>query len=108
MKKSWCVATMALALALAFVPVTAGAATVAHGQRAMGMGMGAVTAPNVKAGPYNLTLVIGPAEPMYTVAQYRRLHPLRGEIMLRGAMMMGGMGMRMANRHMELHATMYS
>jgi len=101
MKKSWYVATVALALALALAPVTAGAASVSHGQRAMGMGMGTVTVPNVKAGPYNLTLVIGPVEPMYTVAQYRKLHPMRGEIVLRGAMM-GGMGMRMVNRHIEL------
>ncbi len=104
MKTSLCVATVTLALALA--PATArvaGAATPAQRQGAMGMGGRAVEVRNVVAGPYLLTLDIGPLERMYTVAEYNRLHPTSGEIMLRGAMMMGGMGMGMPNHHLEIH-----
>ena len=101
MKKSWCVATLALSLALA--PAAARAATVAHRQGAMGLGGGTVEVRGVVTGPYLLTLDIGPMEHMYTVAEYNRLHPTSGEIMLRGAMMMGGMGMGMPNHHLELH-----
>ena len=65
------------------------------------MGMGTVTIP-VTAGVYRMTLMIGPREAMYTQAQARRTHPTTGEIMLRGTMM-GGMGMGMPNRHLEVH-----
>jgi len=65
------------------------------------MGMGTVTIP-VTDSAYRITLMIGPREAMYTQAQARRRHPTTGEIMLRGAMM-GGMGMDMPNRHLEVH-----
>jgi len=55
------------------------------------------------AGADRLTLTIGPLERMYTPAQVRRLHPREGEVMLRGTMAMGGMGMPTPNRHLELH-----
>jgi predicted metal-binding membrane protein len=53
------------------------------------------------AGPYALTLTIGPAETMLTPAEARRTHARTGEVMLDGAMAsampMGGM-----QRHLEL------
>jgi len=73
---------------------------------AMGMGMGAVTIGPITAGAYRLTLEIGPRRPMYTQAQYARLHPTTGELMLGGTMTMGSgamvMGMGAVNRHLEL------
>ena len=73
---------------------------------AMGMGMGAVTIGPITAGAYRLTLEIGPRRPMYTQAQYARLHPTSGELMLGGTMAIGsgamGMGMGAVNRHLEL------
>jgi hypothetical protein len=57
----------------------------------------------VMAGPYKLTLDIGPLEVMYTAAQIKKLHPKSGEIMISGTMVMGmGMG-PMPNHHLELH-----
>ncbi len=54
------------------------------------------------AGPYALTLTIGPAETMLTPAEARRTHARMGEVMLDGAtataMPMGAM-----QRHLELH-----
>src|SRR5579884_3661925 len=91
----------ALTLALAALPAVANAARPAD----MGMGMGTVTS-KLNAGPYRLTLVIGPMQKMYTQAQYKRLHPKKGEVMLRGSMAMGGMGMGNMHapvRHLELH-----
>lgn len=92
---------LALALSLFATPFMAHAAGMPGTMGATG---GKVTVP-VTAGSYRLTLVIGPMEPMYTMAQYQRTHPKTGEIMLRGAMVMGkaGMGMGMPNRHLELH-----
>lgn len=95
-----------LALATAALPLSADAAVVAHGTADMGMGMGTVKV-STMAGGYKLTLIIGPMEQMYTQAQYKKMHPKKGEIMLRGTMNMGGMGMGMGmhapNRHLELH-----
>lgn len=57
------------------------------------------------AGPYKLTLSIGPTEPMYTMAQVKKLHPRSGEIMVSGSMTMSAMGTHGAkpNHHLELH-----
>ena len=57
------------------------------------------------AGPYKLTLYIGPTEPMYTMAQVKKLHPTSGEVMVSGSMTMSGMGTHGAklNHHLELH-----
>lgn len=96
---------IALALTLAAIPAVASAAGPASRATAMGMGGATVTIP-INAGPYRLTLVIGPMQQMYTQAQYRRLHPRRGEIMLRGSMAMPDMGMGQMHgqvRHLELH-----
>jgi hypothetical protein len=73
------------------------------------MAMGSMPAPAASpvayrgvAGPYALTLTIGPAEAMLTAAEARRTHARTGEVMLDGAMAsampMGGM-----QRHLELH-----
>ena len=87
------------AAALIALPSAAGAAgTPAHTRS---MAMGTVTIP-VTAGAYRMTLMIGPREAMYTQVQAQRTHPTTGEIMLRGVMM-GGMGMGMPNRHLEVH-----
>ena len=94
--------TVVFAAVLIALPSVAGAAgTPAH---TPSMAMGPVTIP-VTAGAYRMTLMIGPREAMYTQAQARRPHPTAGEIMLRGTMMMGGMGMGMGmlNRHLEVH-----
>lgn len=99
MKRAFCAAAMTLALAA--LPAAANAARPAD----MGMGMGTVTS-TLNAGPYRLTLDIGPMQKMYTRAQYKRLHPKKGEIMLRGSMSMGTMGMggmHVPVRHLELH-----
>jgi predicted metal-binding membrane protein len=72
------------------------------------MEMGSMPAPAASlatyravAGPYALTLTIGPAETMLTPAEARRTHARTGEVMLDGAMAsampMGGM-----QRHLEL------
>jgi hypothetical protein len=60
------------------------------------------------AGPYTLTLRIGPLEQMYTQDQVKKTHPKRGEVMLRGTMAMGGMGSAMPNHHLELHVYLRS
>ncbi len=86
--------------ALVALPTVAGTAEAAA--RPQAMTMGTVTIP-VIAGGYRVTLMVGPGEAMYTQAQVRRVHPTAGEIMLRGSMMMGGMGMAMLNRHLEVH-----
>jgi predicted metal-binding membrane protein len=56
------------------------------------------------AGPYRLTLSIGPAERMLTIAEAKRTHARSGEVMLDG--MMSGSpamaGMQML-RHVEVH-----
>src|ERR1051326_5195778 len=67
--------------------------------------MGGVVAQTMNAGPYALTLHIGPLEQMYTQAQVKKSHPKSGEVMLRGTMVMGGMdmGRSMPNHHLELH-----
>jgi hypothetical protein len=94
--------TLALAatVALAVLPVTAGAAG-----KPLPMGMQTITIGPITAGAYRLTLVIAPMQHMYTQAQYNQAHPLSGEIMLGGTMVMGsmGMGMGMPNHHIELH-----
>jgi len=91
-----------LAVALMAGSTAAGATGVAA--RSQATTLGTVTIP-VIAGGYRITLMIGPREAMYTQAEARRTHPKTGEIMLRGSMMMGGMGMGMAmpNRHLEVH-----
>ncbi len=96
---------MALALAaiaLAVLPATAGAA---GKPLPMNMGMQEITIGPITAGAYRLTLVIAPMQHMYTQAQYNKTHPMSGEIMLSGTMVMGsmGMGMAMPNHHIELH-----
>ncbi|HZS87034.1 MAG TPA: hypothetical protein VFE42_06075 [Chloroflexota bacterium] len=83
-------------LASSLTPLASGAA---HGA---GMNGNVVSATqNVKG--YRLTLDIGPLEKMYTQADYKRLHPKHGEVMLRGTMSMGEMGMKAPNHHLELH-----
>lgn len=57
----------------------------------------------VAAGPYNLTLDIGPIESMYTMQEAKQQHPKSGEVMVGGSMAMGGMGGPMPNHHLELH-----
>lgn len=74
------------------------------------MGAGTVVTESKVAGPYSLTLRIGPLEQMYTQNEARKKHPKSGEVMLRGTMAMGGMGMGgpMPNHHLELHVLMRS
>jgi hypothetical protein len=52
---------------------------------------------------YKLALVIGPLETMYTQAEVKAKHPKTGEVMVGGAMGMGGMTMGAGNRHLEVH-----
>jgi hypothetical protein len=52
---------------------------------------------------YKLTLTVGPAEAMYTLAEVKAKHPKSGEVMVGSAMGMGGMSMGKANRHLEVH-----
>jgi 5-hydroxyisourate hydrolase-like protein (transthyretin family) len=64
-----------------------------------------------QAGPYRLILMIGPLEKMYTQAQVKQSHPKSGEVMIRGTMVMGGMGMTMGdapNHHLEVHVLLKS
>lgn len=101
MKKRLCAAV--LMLAVAALPLSAGAAGLR--QRPADMGMGTVSVA-ITAGAYKLVLMIGPMQQMYTRDQYAKKHPKHGEVMLRGTMVMGGMGgmgMQMPNRHLELH-----
>jgi hypothetical protein len=61
------------------------------------------------AGPYALTLTIGPMEPMYTPQQVKSKHIKTGEVMVSGTMVMGGSGGMagmsgpMPNHHLEVH-----
>jgi hypothetical protein len=54
------------------------------------------------AGPYTLTLGIGPAERMLTPAEAKRTHARTGEVMLDG-MMNAPMAMSGMQRHVEVH-----
>jgi hypothetical protein len=72
----------------------------------MGMGTSVVSVSST-SGAYKLTLMIGPLEQMYTRAQYKKMHPKHGEIMISGTMVMGGMGgmgMDMPNHHLSSFA----
>jgi len=74
-------------------------------QAAMGTG-GSMVKESAVAGPYRLVLQIGPLEKMYTRAQLKQQHPMSGEVMLSGTMVMGGMGGMSGptpNHHLELH-----
>jgi hypothetical protein len=71
-------------------------------------GMAGNTAPTttrtsywVVAGPYALTLTLGPAEALLTPAQARHTHARSGEVML-DTMMPGAMPMGGAQHHLEL------
>ncbi len=66
---------------------------------------GGVVTKTMPAGPYKLTIDIGPLEQMYTMAQMKKTHPMTGEIMVSGTMTMSGMGMNgmKPNHHLELH-----
>ena len=111
MAKTRMVIALAALVALALLPTQAGRAGAAGRTppMAMGMGMGEVTVGPITAGAYRLTLVVGPLQHMYTRSQYNSLHPRSGEVMLSGAMMMGGTGtgmsMGMMGRHLELYVT---
>ncbi len=111
MAKNRMVIALAAAVALALLPTQAGRVGAAGrtAPLAMGMGMGEVTVGPITAGAYRLTLVVGPLQHMYTRSQYNSLHPRSGEVMLSGAMMMGGTGtgmsMGMMGRHLELYVT---
>lgn len=96
------VTASACVLVLALCPVVLGRAAAASRAGDMGMGGHTVTATKV-AGSYRITLQIGPMEQMYTQAQYKHKHPKQGEVMLRGTMAMGGMGMGKMNHHLEVH-----
>jgi len=115
MAKNRMVIALAAAVALALLPTQAGrvgaagrTVPLAMGM-GMGMSMGEVTVGPITAGVYRLTLVVGPLQHMYTRSQYNSLHPRSGEVMLSGAMMMGGTGtgmsMGMMGRHLELYVT---
>jgi hypothetical protein len=73
-----------------------------------GAAMNMVTA-KTNAGPYALTLAIGPTEHMYTMSEVKSKHIKSGEVMVSGTMVMGGsggmagMGGPMPNHHLELH-----
>jgi len=56
------------------------------------------------AGPYTLTLVLGPAETMLTAAEARARHARHSEIVL-GRAMSSTMVMGATSRHLELHVT---
>jgi predicted metal-binding membrane protein len=65
-------------------------------------GMMAQQAYRATAGPYRLTLTLGPVERMLTPAEAKRMHAQSGEVML-GGMMMGTMAMGRVQRHLEVH-----
>jgi hypothetical protein len=92
-------AATAVVLSLAFL------AWIGGGPARAAMNAGGTVTKTVAAGPYKLTLNIGPLEPMYTMTQVRKTHPKSGEIMVSGVMAMSGMGMNgsMPNHHLELH-----
>jgi hypothetical protein len=69
---------------------------------AMGTGGKTVTVSQI-AGPYRLTLDVGPLEQMWSMADFKNKHPTTGEVMLSGSMAMGGMAGPMPNHHLELH-----
>jgi hypothetical protein len=93
------IAASALVLASSF-----SLAGLAPAQAAMGSGGRTVTVSTV-AGPYRLTLDVGPIEQMWSMADLKTKHPTGGEVMISGSMVMGGMGMNspMPNHHLELH-----
>jgi hypothetical protein len=74
---------------------------------ALGAAMSPAVTQQALSGPYRVVLHIGPVEKMYTLAQYHKLHPKSGEIMLRGMMTMatGTMGMNTTRKphHLEVH-----
>jgi hypothetical protein len=82
--------------------LTGGGLAPAHA--AMGTGGKVVTA-TMAAGPYRLTLDVGPLEQMWSMADVKAKHPTTGEVMISGSMAMQGMGMHgpMVNHHLELH-----
>lgn len=100
--KSMVMAASTCVLVLALCPAMMATTTAASRAGDMGMGGQTVTATKV-AGSYRITLKIGPLEQMYTQAQYKKMHPKHGEVMLRGTMAMGGMGMGKMNHHLEVH-----
>src|SRR5579862_9271035 len=100
--KSMLATASACVLVLALCPAVIGRAMAASRAGAMGMGGQTVTATKI-AGSYRITLKIGPMEQMYTQAQYKKMHPKHGEVMLSGVMAMGGMGMGKMNHHLEVH-----
>jgi hypothetical protein len=51
---------------------------------------------------YTFTLMIGMPEQMWTLAQFKSMHPKTGELMLMGSMM-GGMPMGDSQRHLAVH-----
>lgn len=69
------------------------------------MNTGAAVTETAMAGPYRLTLYVGPLEPMYTMTQVKEKHPKTGEVMVSGTMVMSGMGMAgpAPNHHLEVH-----
>lgn len=88
--------SQSLTAGAAMTPLTAGAAMAPHMTR------------TVLSGPYKIVLSIGPAEKMYSLADYKKMHPKVGEIMLSGTMMMNGMESMGANsmfapHHLEVH-----
>lgn len=62
---------------------------------------------NGETAHYRVTLQIGPMEKMYSEADAAKMHPTSGEVMVGGAMAMGGMNMTgsmaMDTRHLEVH-----
>src|SRR4051812_44207503 len=51
---------------------------------------------------YQLTLMVGPKEEMYTAAEAQAKHPPDGEVMLGSMGGMSGMSMAEGNRHLEI------
>jgi len=65
--------------------------------------LAAVITRTASTASFELTLSVGPLEPMYTQAQVKASHPKEGEVMLGGGM--AGMAMGKSNRHLEVHVT---
>jgi hypothetical protein len=91
-----------LAASVLIMATSLSLAGLAPAHAAMGTGGKTVTVTTV-AGPYRLTLVVGPLEQMWTMAQMQAKHPKTGEVMISGSMAMGGMNGPMPNHHLELH-----
>jgi hypothetical protein len=72
---------------------------------ALDAAMGPQLTQQALAGPYRVVLRIGSVEKMYTLAQYHKLHPKSGEIMLKGIMTLRTMGMNkmLKPHHLEVH-----